>query len=100
MTTHPEHDFEAALECLDNIINPPEVIRECLGSYAIAYVAANHQTIRHALRLAAKVIGEPSEGMQDEGFKALTTMSATDKWRDGNGSAFKAMIEQAIKEIN
>lgn len=57
----------------------------------------NMQTIRHALLLADKVTDEPSNVMQNEGCRAR--LDVDDPLRNGDCASFKAMIQQAEKEI-
>lgn len=57
------------------------------------WYVSNYEAIRHALKLAEKVTGEPSDSMWESGYSA----------GDGDTAAkaiFKAMITQAQKEID
>lgn len=84
----PKHDYAAALEAFE-IFNDDTRSKE-IRMNAVSFHAS---TILHALKLAEKVTGEPSAGMIDSA-KHLHPIGA---WIVGK--IFKAMIEQAEKEI-
>lgn len=79
-----KHDYEAAL---DEFLNGDGYTSE-----------ETNEAILHALRLAKKVTGEPSEGMIEEGDKH--TSKAWAKGYEADCEAiYAAMISQAQKEI-
>lgn len=96
-----EHDYKAVLEELPNII---KIVKDRKNNeYTLISFDANKfkaiaPTLAHALKLADKVTGEPSEGMSDTG-KYVMKGSAEDSERQQAHSAFKAMIAKAQKDI-
>jgi len=78
------HDFDKTLEDMsDNS----------------AWVEENWDTLQFALKLAKKVMGEPSEGIAAAGLFGLTQQRVTETASDGIKRCFKSMRDQAVKEI-
>lgn len=80
-------EYKAALECYESgFEGDPDFLEFAHG-----------KTIRLALRIADKVMQEPSEGMVDvyveEGYGCPT------RCRERNAGTFRAMIEQMMKEV-
>lgn len=83
-----KHNFKAALEWFNELRNRFERISEDEGVAIHPEQIERYETIRHALLLADKVTGEPSMEMKQAGGCVLS-----------NGEQFKAMIEQAQREV-
>lgn len=79
-----KHDFEGAIG----------KIKEH-GETACLFELESTPTILFALKLAQKVTGEPSEGMSNAAIMDHAKNKLTHKYSD----TFKAMVNQAIKEI-
>ena len=85
-----EHDYKAAIEWVEE--------QELLASDRGVFNVPVYATLLHALSLAEKVTGEPSEEMKAEGARyGLNSIVTT--WPNLAAGYFKAMIAQAQKEI-
>ena len=96
MTT--EHDFKKALNAYEsNTYDTPQEWVSCAGVIGDREL---DETIRFALRLADKLLGqEPSEGMLDASFDAYWKSRSSKEVNEQANMSFTAMIEQAVKEI-
>jgi len=83
------HDYKSALENFKGY-----------APYLDLY-DSTEAAILHALKLADKVTGEPSEGMLSEGFASHDFMAKSHKEIMRHcGKIFKAMIAKQLKEID
>lgn len=80
------HDYKAALECYNSGFDgDPDFLEFAHG-----------KTIRHALLIADRVMGEPSEGALAKGTISLNSFGRTS---NGLCNAWRVMRDELIKEV-
>lgn len=92
-----KHDFEAALDEFEFLHGR---VRKLYGEHLYDN---NHLAILFALKLAQKVTGEPKTSMVHAAIEASKSFSDSEEDAQailfGASITFKAMVNQAIKEI-
>lgn len=100
----PQPDFKGALEHINSSLaqlTSEEIAEVDYARFAAFIHASQLPVIKRALLIADKLMQEPSESMIYAGDDAHENQNAGNYYREGFSAAevFKAMIQQALKEI-
>lgn len=87
------HDYKAALKALNDFMSDVDGFT---WEDIVDWLGPHLPTTRHALLIADRVMGEPSEGALAKGTISLNSFGRTS---NGLCNAWRVMRDQIIKEV-